>query len=202
MYLGIVMVYDAATGSVGPGAGHVHCRLAWAPHARAQWRWVDPGGLTGAEFIPAGPPGAFDSHVCFAAHQPVRVADGSARVYYMGGNGPHSGLRNSSFALATLRPDRFAGLGGDAGTVTTRALLVTSASLIATVDVRRGGGSVVFGVVGGGAALARSAPVMSNCTDCAIAWPRAAGGLASFVGRNVSFTVTVDCAVLYTLGFA
>ena len=30
---------------------------------------------------------------------------GVARVYYMGGNGPHGGARNSSFALATLRPD-------------------------------------------------------------------------------------------------
>ena len=199
------MVYDATTGSVGPSAGHVHCRLAWAPHARAQWRWVDRGGLTGAEFIPAGPEGAFDSHVCFAAHQPVRVPDGSARIYYMGGNGPHSGLRNSSFALATLRPDRFAGLGGDAGTVTTRALLVTSASLIATVDVGGnggGGGSVVFGVVGGGVALARSAPITKNCTDCAVAWPGAAGGLASFVGSNVSFTITIERAVFYTLGFA
>ena len=30
VYLGIVMVFDALSGSVGPLAGHVHCRLAWS----------------------------------------------------------------------------------------------------------------------------------------------------------------------------
>ena len=30
----------------------------------------------------------------------------------MGGNGPHNGARNSSFALATLREDGFAGVAG------------------------------------------------------------------------------------------
>ena len=41
-----------------------------------------------------------------------------------GGNGPHSGIRNSSFALATMRTDGFAGLKGS-GTVRTQPLLCT-----------------------------------------------------------------------------
>ena len=55
--------------------------------------WVDKGGLTGKEFIPAGPPGSYDSYVCFAAHSPVVGPDGKVWLYYMGGNGPHSGYR-------------------------------------------------------------------------------------------------------------
>ena len=43
--------------------------------------------MPGREFIPAGPAGSFDSHVCFAAHMPLKMPDGSSRIYYMGGNG-------------------------------------------------------------------------------------------------------------------
>ena len=59
------------------------------------------------QFIPHGTGSeAFDSHICFGAHSPTAMADGSHRLYFMGGNGPHNGARNSSFGLATLRPDR------------------------------------------------------------------------------------------------
>jgi len=78
------------------------------------------------------PKNEFDSHVCFAAAQPVHV-DGMERVYYMGGNGPHSGERNSSFALATLRADGFAGVSGS-GSATSMPLKVTGDSLTVTVD--------------------------------------------------------------------
>jgi hypothetical protein len=90
VYLGIVMVFDADCNTAnppcqtGPAAGHVHCRLAWSPNVDTNWSWVDEGGLTGAEFIPAGPPGTFDSHVCFAAHLPITMPDGSVRLYFMG----------------------------------------------------------------------------------------------------------------------
>ena len=76
------------------------------PAGGRPWAWVDPKGLAGlTEFIPKGELESFESHVCFAAHSPLRMPDGSAAIYYMGGNGPHSGARNSSFALATLEPD-------------------------------------------------------------------------------------------------
>ena len=72
----------------------------------------------------------------------LKMPDGTTRVYYMGGDGPHSGKRNSSFALATLLPDRFAGVAGaagEAGTVSSRAVEITGATLVATVDVAPGG---------------------------------------------------------------
>jgi len=51
----------------------------------------------------------------------------------MGGNGPHSGARNSSFALATLRADGYAALRGSGAFLTTR-LTVAGPMLTATVD--------------------------------------------------------------------
>ena len=53
----------------------------------------------------------------------------------MGGNGPHNGARNSSFGLATLGLDRFAGLAGT-GTLVTRAVIVTGKTLMLTADVK------------------------------------------------------------------
>ena len=53
--------------------------------------------------------------VCFAAAVPVAWR-GEERLYYMGGNGPHSGARNSSFGLATLRRDGYAAVRASATT--------------------------------------------------------------------------------------
>lgn len=80
--LGIVMVFDATNGNTGPAAGHVHCMLSFSTDNASTWDWVDPKGLDGlTEFIPAGKLGSFESHVCFAAHTPLRMGDGSTRVY-------------------------------------------------------------------------------------------------------------------------
>jgi len=83
VYLGIVMIYDAQSGNQGPKAGHVHCRLSWSMTSVGPWEWVDnEAPLPGNEFIPAGPEGSFDSHICFAAATPIETPAG-LRVYYM-----------------------------------------------------------------------------------------------------------------------
>ena len=92
IYLGLTSVYDAQYGRT---EGRVHLRLSWSRDAE-HWNWVDQGALTGKDFIPLGRTGwkhnAFDSHIIFAAAYPKQMAD-DIRVYYMGGNGPHSGPR-------------------------------------------------------------------------------------------------------------
>ena len=61
------MVFDATS-----KVGQVHCRLAWSNVVDStEWKWVDAGGLTGADFIPLGGEHDFDSHICFAAASPV-----------------------------------------------------------------------------------------------------------------------------------
>jgi hypothetical protein len=77
----------------GYDGSKVHCRLSWSKDA-ASWQWVDPGGLTGADFVPLGKgpevlpgkPGEqndFDSHICFAS-KPVSIQGEGERIYYMG----------------------------------------------------------------------------------------------------------------------
>ena len=186
IYLGIVMVFDATS-----KAGHVHCRLSWAENASAaDWDWVDPGGLTGREFIPHGdgPSGdddgdgdvnAFDSHICFAAASPVELKD-EVRIYYMGGNGPHNGARNSSLGLATLPVDRFAGLTYPSSSFsssaslsfTTKPIKCTGGTLLISADVASGTNSIRVGAVGvTGLGLDDMAhPVSSNVTRAAVTY--------------------------------
>ena len=215
IFLGIVMTYDAATGNVGPNAGRVHCMLSWSNDSTT-WQWVDGAGLEGLkEFIPHGDVGSFESHVCFAAHSPLRMPDGSSRVYYMAGNGPHSGKRNSSFALATLAPDRFAGMtsvgegehgGGGNGregqvTAVSRWVQVTGATMIVTVDVLTPGGSVSIGVKGASPSFARSTPITTTGTDVPVQFPGQTGGLAPLLGQQVQLEMIVTKATVYTIGF-
>ena len=67
VFLGIVMIYDETSPD-----GRVHCRLSWwSGNTADKWQWVDSGGLLGKEFIRLGPPGSYDSHICFAVPLPT-----------------------------------------------------------------------------------------------------------------------------------
>jgi hypothetical protein len=120
-YLGLVSVFDSEQPSTFGsrfGFGKVHCRLSISTDLM-HWKWVDNAGLNGADFIPLGTPSttrstnAFDSHICFAAASPLQMEDGSARVYYMGGNGPvslsgrHLFFGSASFIMFTVFPSFF-----------------------------------------------------------------------------------------------
>eukprot|EP00039_Didymoeca_costata_P002400 m.59923 g.59923 ORF g.59923 m.59923 type:complete len:495 (-) comp11280_c0_seq6:124-1608(-) len=207
VFLGIVMVFDAKYAST---IGFVHCRLVWSPDA-IHWKWVDAGGLEGKDFIPLGTSGgaqgnAFDSHVCFAAARPVEL-DNEIRVYYMGGNGPHSGSRNSSFALATLGLDRYAGLAGS-GTMTTRNITCTGAKLFVTVDILEEGGSVLIGgtTANGtsslpGLTLSDAQPIVQNSTREVVSFT-SGSDFTHYINTDVSLTVKLDNAILYAVGFS
>jgi len=168
-----------------------------APEPLPGWSWV-AGGLEGPQLIPLGKSAAFDSHVCFAAAVPVTTDDGE-RLYYMAGNGPHSGDRNSSFGLATLRRHGYAGVRGS-GTATTKTLLCTGRLLTVTADAA--GGSFAVGVsgAGSGVSLLRAVRVTTNVTDFAVSFD-GGGDFAGYVGHNVTLDVAFDNAALYTLAF-
>jgi hypothetical protein len=194
--LGIVMVFDT-----GP-RGTVRCGLAWSSEATRGWRWVTEDGLLSSGIIPLGSDGSFDSHICFAA-RPIFV-HGQHWLYYMGGNGPHDGARNSSLGLATLRPDGFAGLAADADPVEERTvpLLVSGDQLILTADILAAGGYVRLGVdndadVGPDACVS----VSRNVTDHAMQY-RHGAHLAGLVGTKVTLRIMLRHALVYTIGFA
>jgi hypothetical protein len=199
IYLGIVMVFNTENPST---VGTVQCKLAWSPSIQSGWQWVSPSGLTGDEIIPidgAGS-GAFDSNICFAA-KPIVVGD-AVHLYYMGGNGPHNGARNSSLGLATLRMDGFAGLraGADRIVVETVPLSVAGSSLVVTADVSSGG-SVCIGVLGeADLSVDDCVPITGDVTDMPVQFN---GGktLDGLVGSDVTLQIAVKDAMIYTFGF-
>ena len=124
------MVFSAIDPPNVYGKGFVHCELSWSADGKNYTR-ISPN----TDFIPRGSieSKAFDSHICFASAHPVKLPN-ETRIYYMGGtpqpqlctvqtaeptcccagDGPHYSPawpspihRNSSFGLATLRPDGF-----------------------------------------------------------------------------------------------
>jgi len=198
IWLGMVMVFDTADASK---IGTVHTRLSWSPDGLANWSWVDPGGLLGKSFIPLGPEGTFASHIIFAADAPIPVND-TIRVYYMGGNGPHNGPRNTSLGMMKLRMDGFAGLRGS-GTVTTRSILCTGPHLRLTADVEIGGSvrvGMVAGAAGAGLGLPEATPIMASVTDGVVVF-KSGKTFAGLVGKSVTLTIEIKDATLFTVSF-
>ncbi len=123
----------------------------------------------------------------------------------MGGNGPHSGWRNSSLGLATLRQDGYASLAGS-GRVVTLPLMCTGTTLRVTVDMLPGAAapSLKVGLAAVPASdplsLAQAVPVTKNATNFAVSF---AGG-ASFekhVGSTVKLELELAEAAVFTFGW-
>ena len=159
-YLGLIAEYDSHFARDGPD-DKVRCELGWSPDS-VRWYRLTQGKRADApharELIPTGGElGRDDAFDCFYANRPVVVQphDGSGapevRMYYMGGDGPHFGARNTFLRLATMRMDGFA---GQAPAHAHRAAVVTSRPLpcgceppALTADVHAGGGSVRVAVM-------------------------------------------------------
>ena len=206
-YLGIVMVFSAVDPPNVFGRGKVHCELAWSTDGSRYERV-----LPGVDFIPLGSVERhdFDSHICFASAHPVKLRN-ETRVYYMAGDGPHysppypSALhRNSSYALATIRPDGFVGVApllhaGD-GSATTVPLAVSGDTLILTADAAPAGAvavTVLSSRLPGGSALCATLSGR-NVTD----EPVGGCDLAPVVGHEARLQLRVTAgATLYTVGF-
>ena len=115
----------------------------------------------------------------------------------MGGNGPHSGPRNSSFALATMRPDGFASISGS-GRATTVALRCTGPTLVVSADVK---GSLKVGVPGAYGLTAEDAsPVTGVANDQAVSFA-SQKNLSSLVGKDIVLELVLENANVFTVGF-
>ena len=186
----------------------MHCRLfaqaRGAPNASSPFAPVGDAGAD--DLIPLGDSGSFDSHICFAAAHPLpgAAAGEPVRLFYMGGNGPHNGVRNSSLGFALLRADGFASVAAPSapGAAVIRNVTVTAARLTATVDVLAAGGSVRIGARGvPGLGVADAAPLAASATDAVVAF---AGGkdFAGLLGRVLDFDVELgQGSALFTVGF-
>ena len=124
-----------------------------------------------------------------------------------GGNGPHGGARNSSFAVGQVRADGFAGVAvpaGQSGRFATVTVPCTGPQLLVTVDVfpaAAGAGSVAVGLAGvPGLDPASCVPIQSNATNLEV---RFTGGadFSKLVGQSVSLQFELNSAIVYTFGF-
>lgn len=214
IYLAHSMVFDAEDSE----NGRVHCFLSWSPDGLNDWEFVEGDEHGPRDFIPLGDVGDFDSNVCFASTQPfVDNITGLTSVYYIGGNGPHNGDRNSSLGLATLETfDRFAGIGGSGGNGTVAVfdglfevdgelLVVTADSLVYGGDDSdsyvRVGVECDDGCDGLGAKDATKIMLgEGNATDTVVEW--ASGKtIEDLKGKKVKIQVEVGDAILYSIGF-
>ena len=201
VYLGLVMIYDTTE----EGNGRVYCQLSWSPDSI---KWYRINGNV-EELIPlsAISPVEFDSYICFTAAYPI-IDEGEKdkiRLYYFGGNGPHDGQRNSSFALAKIRMDGFAGATNDdedeSALIETYSLMVDGIYLFVNIDVV---GDDCYAKIGlkdvEGFSLNDSIMINKNVTDSIVSW-KSGNSLNELFGKNVIIQFELYNAVLYTFGF-
>ena len=187
IYLGLVMVFR-------PRPNRVHCELTWSPDTLT-WHRVDPG----TPLIPLSEKqGDYDWGCAYAAACPVILED-QIRLYYGASNGTHHGWRDGFLALATLRPDGFAGYEpADPGTpavVVTQPVACSGKTLRVTADAR--GGSLRVTVLNAdGRRLATGKPITADATDAPVVFEGGAD-LAASRGKRIRLRFELTRAKLY-----
>jgi hypothetical protein len=191
VYLGLVMIYRTK-------ADRTHCELTWSPDTRV-WHRIDPN----TPLIPNSPKkGDYDWGCVYAAACPVFL-DKEIRLYYGASDGQHGNWRRSFLALATLRPDGFAGFepkdDGKPALIHTVPVACNGKRLAISADAK--GGSVRVAVRDAdGRALGDCKPVTADVTDGVVGW---AGGsdLSALKGKSLQLTFELRNAKLYAFRF-
>lgn len=164
VYIGLVAIHAQAP------VDRVWVELAWSPDTR-EWHRISEG----TPLIPCSDqPLAYDYGCVFACANPVFLTD-EVRLYYGGSDYLHSGWRNGSLCLATLRPDGFAGYEQISKTepavITTTAIEHTGEDLRISADVARGGSIKVSILDRDGQALAQAKTICETVTDGRLNFP-------------------------------
>lgn len=98
VFIGLIAVFHTQE-------DRVSTELAWSPDT-VNWHRIDEG----TPLIPlADQVGEYDWGCAYAAASPVIMPDGAIRIYYGASNGKHTSWRDGYLALATLRPNTWAG---------------------------------------------------------------------------------------------
>jgi len=191
VYLGLVMIFNTKT-------DRTHSELTWSPDTK-QWHRIEPG----TPLIPNSPnKGDYDWGCAYAAANPVFLND-EIRLYYGASNGPHTGWRDGFLALATLRPDGFAGykssVDGKPGTITTRPVQCTGKTLRVSADAKSG--SLRVGVLDAeGFGLGDCQSITSDVTDGVVCWT-SENDLSPLVGKEIRLLFELKSAIVYAFSF-
>lgn len=162
VYLGLVAVMDKE-------ADRVWTELTWSPDT-INWHRVLPGTPLIAN---SEKEGDYDWGCVYAAACPVVLED-EIRLYYGGSDGHHFGWRNGFFALATLRPDGFAGFtqikSSEPATITTTPVVHREIPLRISADVGNKGYVKVRVFDDRKELVAESESLNGNLTDKKVTW--------------------------------
>ncbi len=132
VYLGLVAIHAQRP------VDRVWTELAWSPDS-IQWHRIAPGEA----LIPCSEQVLdYDYGCVYACAYPVFL-ENEIRLYYGGSDYLHTGWRNGSLCLATLRPDGFAGYRPEKpntpGVIVTNEVPYESQTIAITADVEPGG---------------------------------------------------------------
>ena len=178
-----------------------HIELAWSPDT-VTWYRIEEGkpfianGSAEKEHYGYTP---YDWGTAFAS-APVFLED-EVRIYYGACDWYFFDWRKGYLALATLRPDGWAGyepIATDApAVITTKSITGNLASLSITADVQNGGSVIVAVVDEYGKELAHSEPVGNTVTSGRIKWQADVKGLTSMSDGKARLKFVLRNAKLY-----
>ncbi len=192
IFLGFIAVFNTLT-------DRVTTELAWSPDT-VKWHRIDEGN----PLIPLAPRrGDYDWGYAYAASAPIIIPNGEIRIYYGASNGKHTSWRDGFLALATLRPDGWAGYEpidpSVAATLKTSALIASGNALHVTADVSEG--DVSAKVIGENKeVLAVSLPLSGRVTNHPVKW---SGNFdfSLFKGKTIKLEFTIQRGRLYSFSF-
>ena len=177
-----------------------HVELAWSPDT-VQWHRIQEGipfiGHTASDTERYGAM-PYDWGTIFPS-APIFFND-EVRIYYGAGDGYFFNWRKGYLALATLRPDGWAGyepITTDMpAVITTQPLTFDGTSVGITADVSDGGSVRVAILDKAGNQLASSQLVRSTVTDCRVKW-ELSQNLTNLRGKEIRLRFQVHNAKLY-----
>ena len=198
IYIGLlgIMVYPADSNI----AVKQHVELAWSADT-VHWHRIAEGtpfiGHTPAETERYGAL-PYDWGTIFAS-APIFLDD-EIRIYYGAGDGYFFNWRNGYLALATLRPDSWAGYesisAGTSAFITTQPLTFDEPSVGITADIWAGGSVRVEILDKAGSQYAVSKPIQTSVTDAQVEWDTRRS-LASLRGDAIRLRFQFHNAKLY-----
>lgn len=192
IFLGLIAVFHTQS-------DRVSTELAWSPDS-VTWHRIDEGNA----LIPlAKRRGDYDWGCAFAAATPVIMPGGEIRIYYGASNGKHTSWRDGFLALATLRPDRWAGYealdASQPATLRTVRLTCPGGTLGITADAENG--EITVKLLGDkGVILATSNPLTGVLTDEPLSWTENFD-LSSVKGQPISLEFNINHGRLYAFSF-
>ena len=193
VYIGLVAIHDQ-------DADRVWTELTWSPDTK-RWHRVLPG----TPLIPNGSDeGDYDWGCVYPAAYPVFLED-EIRLYYGASDGLHTSWRNGFLAMATLRPDGFAGYSqvdaGKPATITTAPTAPTKGTLRISADVEQGGFIKVSVLDEHNELLAESGAMNGSLSDAEIPWPDGFS-FEELGNTSIQLRFEIQDATVYSFSFA